>query len=117
MLGFPAFSFTNHSTLRDVGSPGFFTRKMWVATVSWGVTGVQGQLFAAWVHGFGACVGGVGGPLFVGVSAASAKSAELSLVSVIRVRLIVVPLPAARLVGVPDVGPPTNAGRVFVLPV
>ena len=106
VLRLPGSSFTSHSTFRDVAPSGFFTRKMWVATVSWGVAGVQGQLFVAWVQGFGAWVGMLPAPLFVGVIAASEKSFRLLLVSLTRVRLIVVPLPAGLVSGGPEVGPP-----------
>ena len=127
MLVLPAASFTSHSTLRPVASAGsgFFTRKMCVATVSWGggsvevvvvVAGVHGQLFAAWVQGSDVCVGTLPGPLLVGLMAASWKSVRLLLVSVMRVRLIVMPSPAVSVSGVPEVARDAP-GTVFALPV
>src|SRR5215467_1602755 len=106
MSSLGAVSFTSHIAFRAVGSPGFFTKKMFVATLFCSTTGVHGQLFAACVQGSGAWVGTLPAPLFVGVIAASEKSLWLLLVSPTRVRLIVVPLPAGFVLGGPEVGPP-----------
>jgi len=53
--------------------------------------------------------------LLVGVGAASMKSVTLLLVRLTRVRLEV-PSPGARVVGVPEVGPPMKPGSVLVVP-
>src|SRR5262249_10158529 len=52
---FGAVSFTSHIALRAVASLGFgfFTRKIFVATLFCRISGVHGQLFAACMQGFG----------------------------------------------------------------
>src|SRR5262245_33259355 len=112
-----AVSLTSHIAFPAGVSLGFFPSKMFVSALFCRIAGVHGQLFAAWVQGLGAWVGMLPPPLFVGVIAASEKSFRLLLVSLTRVRLIVVPLPAGSVSGGPEVGPPEKAATVFVRPV